>query len=128
MRNLNGTRVLSDRQLLQALAFGLKTVTESDLDFDKAAGEQVKVWDDTKDTRCPVLIRIQNLGTEPIKLAEDLGGCSANQFTHVLMECAVADDGSGTVLEWDGHIPKNIYIFCASAYRVSILKRYADEN
>jgi hypothetical protein len=127
MRN-KGTRFLSGDQLMRAMVYGLKTVTEPDLDFDKGAGEEVKVWDDTKDTRQPVLIRIQNLGTEPVLLAEDLGKCNAAQFTHILMKCTVADDGSGTVLEWDGHIPKNIYLYCANAYRVSIVKRYADEN
>lgn len=126
-RNL-GPRYLSERQLLKAQVFGLKTVSETDLGFAKAAGEVYRVYDDTIDTRTPVRIRIQVTGAQDVKLAEDLGGAGANQYSEILNGSTATDDADGDVVEYRQHIPKNIYLYAANAYRVVVVRRYADES
>jgi len=128
MSRTRGPRFLSERQLLQAVVYGLKTNSETDMDYDKSAGEVYRVWDDAIDTRMPVRIRIQILGTQDVKLAEDIGTCSANQFSEILNGASATDEADGDVIEYRQHIPKNIYLYAANAYRVVVVRRYADEN
>lgn len=125
---MKGPRFLSQKQLEEGNVFGIRTTTENDLDKDKAAGEEVQVYDLDKETRVPVFVRIQNLGTEPIRYSEDLGKCSANQFTGILGPGSASDDGFGTTIEYRAHIPRSVYIHATNAYRVSITKRYAPQN
>jgi hypothetical protein len=110
------------------MVFGLKTVSETDMAYDKAAGLVYKVYDDEKDTKMPVRIRIQVLGTQDVKLAEDIGTCSANQFSEILNGASATDEADGDVIEYRQHIPKNIYLYAANAYRVVVVRRFADEN
>lgn len=125
---MKGPRFLSQKQLEEGKVFGIRTTTENDNDKDKAAGEIVKVYDVETDTRVPVFVRIHNIGTEPIKYNEDGGTCNANQFTDILPAGTGADDGLGGGIEYKYHIPRNLYLYAADAYRVAITLRYADQN
>lgn len=110
------------------MALGIHTDSEPVGTTDFSAGQTFKVYDRTEEARQPILIRISNLGTEPIKYAEDLGTCNANVFTDVIAGGTDTDTGDGGKIEFKNHRPKNIYIYGANAYRCKITKRYGPEN
>lgn len=124
--------MLTPSQLKKYLVLGIPTDTETlgQKDFDALAVTKVHDIND-KELRQPILIRIENVGTEPIFYSEDIvdadgnGVCSADAFTGIISPASAALAGDGGFREWQKHRPKQIYIFGTNAYSASISKRYA---
>lgn len=126
--------MLTPTQLRQYGVLGTPVDSETDHKKAFAAEEVYCVTDYAKQTREPVYIRIQNVGTEPIYYAEDIsdgngnGTCSAELFTGIIPAASTTTAGDGGTLEWQKHRPKKIYIFGTLAYRAAIVRRYAEDN
>jgi hypothetical protein len=125
-----GTRFLSERQYIRATAIGLDVDGEGG-PLDLVAGASTKIWDKTLDQRRPVLVRIQNISASPVNWSENLGKCNANQRNGILQAdsaggAAPAGDGGG--IEFQRHIPKDIYVHCAGAVTILVTRRYCDEG
>lgn len=125
MKNL---KFLSDGQCIRAAVLGLNVDGEMIPMDPNNAGER-RVYDETIDQRRPVLIRIVNVGTEPVFWSENLGVCNAVQWNDIMQPDTTGGatpDGDGEAIEFRAHIPKNIYLFASNPAAVRVTKRYAE--
>lgn len=120
------TRFISDDQAIKAAVLGLPVDSELLVLNPNLEGERL-VYDLTKEQRKACIIRIQNVGTQPVFWSENLGQCTAAQYNGVLAKDSVggaAPEGDGGGIEFRAHIPKNIYVFATAAAAVRVTKRY----
>lgn len=123
------TRFLSEGQAIRAAALGLIVDSDPPLALNPNLGGDRKVWDDEVDSRHPVLIRVQNVGTQAVFWSEAIGQCTAAQFNGVLPGDSVggaAPAGDGGIIEFRAHIPHNVYLFASATAAVRVTKRFAE--
>lgn len=119
---------LSDSQCLRATALGLKVDSEGGIE-ELAANVSTKVFDLDEDQRRPVLVRIQNISAGPVHWSEGKGKCDADTLNGVLQADSVGGatpDGDGGGIEFQRHIPRDVYIWSLAGGNVLITKRYAE--
>jgi hypothetical protein len=123
-----GDRFISWVYAIKSFILGIDVSSSTQLPVTYAGDTTTKVYDSTDKGPRPILIRIQNLGTEPIRWSEGMGTCTALNFSGIIPGSTVEDDGSGGGIEFQRHRPTNIYIHADDDYRCVIVKRYAYEN
>lgn len=119
---------LSDSQCLQATALGLKVDSEGGL-VELVADTSTKVFNLDQDQRRPVLVRIQNISGGPLHWSEGKGKCDADILNGVLQKDSAGGanpEGDGGGIEFQRHIPRNVYIWSLAGGNVLITIRYAE--
>lgn len=126
---MKGPRFYSEAQLMRGLTLGLKVDTElRQVDLNNS---QEKIWDDNENTRQPIFVRIQNISAQPVNWSEGYGKASAVQRNGVLPSDSAGlpnPNGDGGIIEYQRHIPHNLYVHCAGTATLLVTLRYPDES
>lgn len=121
-----GKTFMTERQYHRAQALGLDVDSETvDIELNNT---EALVYSRAAETRRAVRIRIQNISAQPVLWSENLAACNANQRNGIIPAATSAAAGDGGIIEFQGHIPRIIRVFCAAGATVIVTKRYADEN
>lgn len=112
----------------KAHVLGIDVATDSQGPLDIDADTKFKVFDEDDGGPKPVFIHVQNLGTEPIRYSEGISDCDASTFSGIIAAGSGTDLGDGGGIEYSRMRPTKLYLHADNAYRVCIIKRYADDN
>lgn len=125
-----GDRFISWVYAIKSLVLGVDVNSVPQVAVTVAGGAQAKIYDITDNAnygKRAILIRIQNLGTEPIRWSEGMGHCDAVDYCGVIPAGNANDDGLGGYIEFRAHRPHDIYIHADNDYRYAAVLRYAYE-